>query len=119
MPSRRSGVPAQVGVVEHEEGDGVELEQLPELAHGGVEHLVEVERRRQGLGDLVELVEQGVGVGEPAEAVHGEDLALVGLAGDAAGVAGDEGDEQHLHRPLHRRAEVVLARSRARGPTGG
>ena len=59
-------VPPQVGVVEHEERHRVELEQLPELIHRGVEHLVEVEGRRQRLGDLVQLEQEGVGVGEPA-----------------------------------------------------
>ena len=89
-----------------------------QLRHGGVEHLVEVERGRQGLGDLVELEQQGVGVGEPPEAVQGEDLALVGLAGDAAGVAGHEGHEEHLHRPLRPRCAGRPRRSRARAPTG-
>ena len=95
-------MPPQVGVVQDEQRDGVEVEELPQLAHRRVEHLVEVERGGQRLGDLVQLVEQGVGVGQAAQAVEGQDLALVGLARDAAGVAGDEGDEQDLDRPLQR-----------------
>ena len=102
------GVPPQVGVVDHQQGDGVEVEELAELAHRRVEHLVEVERGRQRLGDLVQLVEQRVGVGQATQAVERQDLSSVGLAGDAAGVAGDERDEQDLHRPLHGRAQVVL-----------
>ena len=81
---------------------GVEVEQVAEPRDRRVEHLVEVERRRQGLGDPVEREEQGVGVGEPAEAVEGERVLAVGLAGDAAGVAGDQRDEQQLDRPLRR-----------------
>ena len=54
----------------------------------------------QVLGHLVEAVQQVVGVGQPAHAVHGQRSALVGLAGDAAGVGGDEGDEEQLDRPL-------------------
>ena len=65
----------------------------------------------------MQLEEQGVGVGEPAEAVHRQALALIGLTGDPAGVAGDERDEEHLHRPLDGGAGVVVekAGSRAHG----
>ena len=109
-------VPATVGVVEHQDGHRVEHEELPELLHGGVEHLVDVERGRKGLGDVVQLVQQRVGIGEAAEAIHGQDLPLVGLAGHAAGVAGHQGDEEHLHAPLDRGAGVVLDEAPARGP---
>ena len=101
-------VPATVRVVQHQDGHRVEHEELPELLHGGVEHLVDVERGRKGLGDVVQLVQQGVGIGEATEAIHGEDLPLVGLARHAAGVAGHHGDEEHLHAPLDRGAGVVL-----------
>ena len=93
-------VPVAGGVVEHEDGGEVEVEQAPEAPDGGVEDVVEVERRRQGLGDPVEREQQRVGVGEAAEAVEGQRVLAVGLAGDPPGVAGDEGHEQQHQAPL-------------------
>ena len=87
----------------------VEAEQVADPLHRRVEHLVEVERGRQALGDPVEREQQGVGVGQAAQPVEGERVLPVGLAGDPAGVAGDEGDEQELARPLDARAQVVDA----------
>ena len=56
------------------------------------------------LRDLVEAEEQLVGVGQPAHAVEGLRLALIGLAGDASGVAGDERHEQRARPPTARPA---------------
>ena len=92
--------PAAVGVVEHEQGGGVEVEQVVEPAHGGVERLVEVERRRERLGDPVEAEQQGVGVGELSDAAQVPGALLLVLAEDPPGVAGDERDEQELDAPL-------------------
>ena len=79
-------MPALVGVIEDEEGHRIEVEELLELAHRRIEDLVQVEGGGQGLGDLVQLVQEGVGIREPAQAVHGEDLSTVRLAGDVAGI---------------------------------
>ena len=102
-PLSPHGVPALVGVVTQDDGERVVVEQVAELGACGVEHLVEVERGGERLGDLVQLVEQRVGVGQATDLVEGRGLALLGLAGDPPGVAGDERDEQDLHGPLHRR----------------
>jgi hypothetical protein len=59
-----------------------------------VEGLVQVEGRRQRLGHLVEGEQQLVGVGQAAQAVEGQGLLDVGLAGDPPGVAGHQGDQQ-------------------------
>ena len=80
VPSRRRVCHCRSVSSMHEQRDGVEVEELPQLIHRRVEDLVEVERGGQRLGDLVQLVEQGVGVGEPTQAVEGQDLSLVGLA---------------------------------------
>ena len=63
---RRAGRPPRwqsVSSKQQQHGRSVELEQVVQADHRGVEHVVEVERRRQGLGDPVERVEQRVGVG--------------------------------------------------------
>ena len=102
-------LPVAVGVVEAEDDGGVEVEQAPQAADRGVEHVVEVERRRQGLGDPVQREQQGVGVGQPPEAVEGEGVLAVGLAGDPPGVAGDEGhQEQHQASTGPRLDDAVL-----------
>jgi hypothetical protein len=93
--------PRVVGLVEQEDRGPVEVEQVAEAAHGGVERIVEVERCRQGLGDAVERVEEQVGVGEAAEPVEGQGVLAVHLAGDPSGVAGDHGHQHQLTRPLH------------------
>ena len=72
-PSRRTVCHALVGLVVEEDG----RRRRRRTARGagstrGVEHLVEVERGRQGLGDLVQLEEQDVGVGQAAQPVEGE-----------------------------------------------
>ena len=100
-------LPAAARVVVQQQGGGVEPEQVAHPLHRRVEHLVEVERGGQALGDAVEGEEQRVGVGQAAEPVEGERVLPVGLAGDPPGVAGDEGDEQELAGPLDARAQVV------------
>ena len=104
VPSRRTTCQSPAVSSKHEDGGEVEVEQAPEAADGGVEHVVEVERGRQGLGDPVQREEQGVGVGQAAEAVEGEGVLAVGLAGDPPGVAGDEGHQQQHQAPLGRLA---------------
>ena len=93
---------------------GVEVEQAPQAVDGGVEHVVEVERGGQRLGDAVQGVEQGVGVGEAAQAVEGEGVLAVGLAGDLPGVAGDQGDQQEHERPLGREHDAAAVGSSIR-----
>ncbi len=63
-------VPGAVGLLEEEDGDAGDVEQVAQLLHRGIEDLGEVEGRRQRLGDLVELEEQHVGVGEAPQAVR-------------------------------------------------
>ena len=109
MPSRLAVTQPLVGLVVEQHGRGLEVEQAPQAIHRRVEHLVEVERGRQGLGDPVQREQQGVGVGQPSEAVEGQGLLPVGLARDATGVAGDERDEHELRCPLARDAQLVLA----------
>ena len=110
------GVPAVVGVVMQDDGHRVVVEQVAQLAAGDVEHLVEVERRRERLGDLVELVQEGVGIGETPDPVHRGALALLRLPGDAPGVAGHEGHQEDLHRPLEGDSGVVCREERFEGP---
>ena len=115
--------PRLVGVVEDEHGDAVGPEQVPEPGERGVERLLDVERGGQGLGDAVQRVEEEVGVGEATEAVEGQGVLAVGLAGDAPGVAGDEGDEDQPHGPLDRGLHgvggAVVEQERDRHGTGG
>ena len=85
LPSRRTGTQSPSVLVEEQHGDAVEVEQVAQAADGRVEHLVEVERRRQRLGDPVQREQQGVGVGQAAEAVEGERLLAGRLPGDLAG----------------------------------
>ena len=100
--------PSSVGVVEEQHGSRGAVEQIAQAAHRGVERLVEIERRRQRLGDAVQREQQRVGVGEATEAVEGQRLLTVGLARDPAGIAGDERDEHHLRRPLRGHSELRL-----------
>src|SRR3546814_5419267 len=82
--------------------------ELLQLLVGGIEHLAEIERGGQRLGDLVELVQEGVGVGQAAQAIHRDHLALVGLTRDAAGVAGHQRAEHDLDGPLQRPPPGVI-----------
>ena len=100
-------LPAATRVVVEQQHRGVEAEQVADPLHRRVEHLVQVERGGEALGDPVEREQQRVGVGQPAQPVEGERVLPVGLAGDPPGVPGDERDEQELARPLDARAEVV------------
>ena len=101
--------PASIGVVEQQDRGGGELEEVAQAAHRRVEGLVEVERRRQRLGDSVQREEQRVRVGQAAEPIEGEGLLAIGLARDPPGVAGDEGDEHHPRGPLRRHPQLVVA----------
>ena len=89
-----------------------EVDELAEPVDGGVEDLVEVERRGEVLGHLVEAEEELVGVGEAAHAVEGLGVAVVGIARDPPGVAGDDADEDELDAPLDRDAGVACSASR-------
>ena len=51
-----------------------------------------------------------VGLGELAQAVEGHGVALLGLAEQPAGVAGEGGDEAELDDPLPAEAEAVRGR---------
>ena len=104
------GHPGAVGLVEQEDGRSVELDEVAQADHRGVEHVVEVERRRQRLGDPVQRVEQRVGVGEAAEAVEGQRLLPLGLAEDPPGVAGDHRHQEKEERPLRRPPECLVVR---------
>src|SRR3546814_11460714 len=83
--------------------------ELLQLLVGGIEHLAEIERGGQRLGDLVELVQEGVGVGQAAQAIHRDPLALVGPTRDSAGVAGHPRDGHDPRGPLPPTPRAVSA----------
>ncbi len=107
--------PGTVGLVEHEQRGGVVAEQVVQAQHGAVERLVHVEGSRQRLGDPVQGEQQRVGVGQLAVAVERPAPLELALAEDAAGVAGDDGDEQELDDPLGRGAGIGARRRRVGG----
>ncbi len=56
----------------------------------------------------MEIGEQGVGVGQPAESVEGDGVLAVGLAGDPAGVACNDADEHENRTPSGRHQYRLL-----------
>ena len=60
--------------------------------------------------------QQGIGLGQAADAVEGERVAHLGFAEEAAGIAGDEGDQHQLGRPLRGVLEADTAGPRPHHP---
>ena len=59
-------------VAAEEDGDDLAVDEFADAADGGLQDLVEVERRGQALGHAVKRGQQGVGLGQPADAVERE-----------------------------------------------
>ncbi len=101
LPPEAAGhVPCVVGGLEEQHGGGVEIDEFLHPVDGRFQHFAEVQGRGQVLGHLVEAEQQVVGIDEAAHAVEGFGLAVVGVTGDAPGVAGDHADQNELHTPL-------------------
>ena len=116
---RPGDLPLPVGFVEEQDRRGVDVHDGAQPGHRRVEGAVHVQRRRQRLGDAVERIEQGVGVGQAADPVEHHGLLAVGQAGDASGVRGHHGHEDHDQRPFRRQSEVLRRRAAAgRGRDG-
>ena len=98
-------------VVAEQEGGDVAVDEAAQALDGGFGHLVEVEGGGQALGHPVEGDEQVVGLGQLRHPVEGLLVALLGLAEEAAGVAGEDGHQHQLEGPLAAQAQALRWRS--------
>ena len=80
-PERANRLDGAIGGIDEEDRESIVAHHRLHSLHGRVEHVVEVERCRQCLGDTLQREQQRVGFGQPADAVECQAVADVLLRG--------------------------------------